>query len=523
MEQMEELDARFQEAFQYKGRWLALYQQLYQYVIPNRDAFNEKFNYNDNGKPLVDSIWDDTAVIASYQRANDLHGILLPKDRVWGKLKMDPHDFSVEDIKANKPELDEINDNIFYYINQSNLSRVVAASNLDLVGGTGALWIESHTDHEPLYFRSVPAVCVYVEYSTDDTIEDVWYQCKMSGRKILKTFNYNGKHKDKLEKNPNELFSVIYGQIKLSPTKYYIYAILQEDPLHPMWEKERGYKQIIVYRDRVRPGEAEGRGIALDMLPTIRDLNKLQMQHRKSFGFKALPPMFYDSNSYFNPKSMAQWSGVMIPRDPSMRLPLEAFQMPASPEVEPEIIRMQETIRKAFMVDPLGEIDSPVKSATEMSIREARSQRTSSTDISRLINELPAEVFVTSAKILNERNLLTRDKRESRINVGSKKVRFDYSSPLYDLQKQANLKNFINKGQVVQQLYGEGAVLAITNVEETDAFLTEMLNLPSKLYKSGEEIQKLMETMGEQAATAELPTPSTAAVPGLQAPPGVAI
>lgn len=80
-----QLYARFEESKRYKDRWLALYRDLYTYVIPDRDAFNIKFNYRDEGKPTGLMMWDNTALLSAYQRANDLHGLLLlPQDLTWG-------------------------------------------------------------------------------------------------------------------------------------------------------------------------------------------------------------------------------------------------------------------------------------------------------------------------------------------------------------------------------------------------------------------------------------------------------
>ena len=67
MEDLDALNARFWEARQYKDRWLALYKELYFYVIPDRDAFNVKFNYRDDGKPVTQQIWDNTAMLAAYK------------------------------------------------------------------------------------------------------------------------------------------------------------------------------------------------------------------------------------------------------------------------------------------------------------------------------------------------------------------------------------------------------------------------------------------------------------------------
>ena len=504
------LYARYEESKRYKERWFSLYKDLYTYVIPDRDAFNIKFNYRDEGKPTGLQMWDNAALLSAYQRANDLHGLLLPQDRVWGKLSLDPHLIKQNQISEQQPLLDEVNDRLFFYLNQSNLARMVASSNLDLVGGTAALWIESIDDHTPLYFRSIPAIALTIEYSTDDVLNTCWYQCRLSGRKIVEDFPQY-KNKNNLLDQPNELFTVIYGQVKLKENKFYLYAILEDDPLIPLWEAERDYNQIIIYRDRVRPGECEGRGIGIDLLPTIRDLNRIIEYSRKNLAFKANPPLFYDADKYFNPHLFRKWSGAMIARNPNGRNPLEALQMPKYPEVLEHIRDLRQIVRDGFQVDPIGEVNTPVKSATEVSIRENRAQRTSATDISRLINELPKQVFTISAKILAKRRLLAQDRSISGINPHL--LRFDFQSPLYDLQKQDDLSHFTMMAQILQQFGGEGAVLTATKMEEVLLFLADKLNLPAKLMKSKEEFAHFMQHMAQQIQQSQAPTPSTSASP----------
>lgn len=504
------LYARFNESKQYKDRWLALYKNLYYYVIPDRDAFNVKWNYRDDGKPVTVQIWDNTAMTAAYQRANDLHALLLPKDRVWGKLVLDPHMFEPAAIEQAQPVVDQVNERILFYLNQSNLARIVSSSNLDLVGGTGALWVESIDDNTPLYFRSIPAVALYIEYSTDDVLNTCWYQCKMTGRQVMETFpKYRGRGLATLMGSPDEIYIVLYGQIKLSEEKFYLYATLEIDPFTPCWETERGYNQIIIYRDRVRPGEADGRGIGIDMLPTIQDLNRIVMYDRQAQAFKANPPMFYDSDAYFNPYSVRQWAGAMIQRRAGGRNPLEALKMPVYPDVLAHIQDLRDVIRNAFQVDPLGEINTPVKSATEVSIRENRAQRTSATDISRLINELPKQIYEVSAKILAERRLLSKNRGIGAINT--KRFRFDFQSPLYDLQKQDDLNHFITNLQIKQQFFGQGAAMATVDLPTANIFLRDKLNLPASLFVSAQKLSQYIQLAGQQAQQAALPKPSTAA------------
>ena len=508
---MLELYERYGEAAQYKDRWLGLYQGLYNFVLPDRDAFNVKWNYQDDGKQTTVNIWDDTAVLAANQRANDIQSLLIPQDRVWGKFTLDPHLFSANEIEAVQPTLDESNSRIMFYMSQSNLSRAAYGSNQDLVGGTGVLWFESPSDDVPLYFRSVPAVSTYIEQSSDDVAETCWFKIKMIGYKVLSNFpKIPAKIKMVITENPGEVYSIMYGQVITGENRYYLYVTIPDiDPYAILWENERSYKQIIVFRDNVRPGESEGRGVGIDMLPTITDLNHLVRDDRKNKSFKADPPMFYDNSSMFNPWSVRGWSGAMIARSPNGRNPIEPLQMPVYPEVFESIRHLQDVVRKGFQVDQLGEVDSPVKSATEISIRENRAQRSSATNMSRIINEQPRQIFETVAKALAERRLLTKDRKIGTINV--KKLKFDFQSPLFDIQKQENINNLTNNLQIKQQFLGEGAALAGANTGELMTYINMNTNTPSKLWRTTGEVNRLMEALGKQQQTPQQPVPTTQA------------
>lgn len=526
VEDFVKLKERFDEARNYKDRWLALYKNLYLYVIPDRDAFNIKFNYRDDGIPLTQNVWDNTAVLAAYQRANDLHGLLLPQDRVWGKMTLDKNMYEPALIERSKPLMDEINERIFFFLNQSNLARVVSSSNLDLVGGTAAIWVESRDDRTPLYFRSIPAVALYIEYSTDDVINTCWYAMKQTGRQVMESFpDYRGPLLETLQALPNTTYTVNYGQIRLSDNRYYIYVVLDSDPYHPCYERISNYPQIIIYRDKVRPGEAEGRGVGLDMLPMIMDLNRIAMYRTKSMAFKAFPPLFYDADKYMNPYAIRQWAGAMIARNPQGRNPVQAMDMPHTPEVLETIRDFRDFIRVGFQVDPLGEITSPVRSATEVSVREARAQRTSATDISRLINELPRQVYEVASIILNERGLLVK-KRNEIPGFNPKLLKFVFQSPLTDLQNQADLNHFATNMQFKQQYMGEGAALMSLNMGEVNDFLTEKTNLPAKLFVDKATIQKYLAALADRTQNQQLPLPSpstTAAPAKFPEGPGVTI
>lgn len=519
----EKLNKRMQTAIDEKGRWLVSFQNLYRYVIPDRNAYNVRFNYKDEGLLTTQQIWDTTAMIAAYQRANDLHGLLLPQDRNWGSQVLNPQRYNQAMQDAFAPKLDNMNQTIQWNINQSNLARVVSGSLLDLNGGTAAMWVESPSNENPIQFRGIASITLYIEYCTDDVIYTCWCSLPMSARTILEKFpKYNGEKRSDLEANPDEVHVVFYGQVKQPNGNFLIYAVLETDPMYPLWETEKSYQQIIVFRDRVRPGEADGRGIGLDMLPTIVDLNRIVMYDRKSYAFKALPPFFVDPGSFFNPYTMGEYAGAQIVRDPtSNRNPIEAMIMPETPQVFETIQFLQQTIKDAFHVDPLGEVTLPKMSATEVAERQNEAQRTSATDISRLINELPKQVYEVTAKILNERKLLNVDRSlHQEIEDGS--LIFDYQSPLYELQNESDLQNFNQALQFTQQYWGEGAVMIAFDAGQSISYLRQRLKLPSNLCKSPPQINNAFIEMAkaaqQQQQSLPVPTTSPQAVNSLQQP-----
>ena len=510
--EMQEIHQRYSQAKDYKDRWLGLYQNLYNYVLPDRDAFNVKWNYTDVGKPTTEQIWDPTASLAADQRANDIQSLMIPKDRKWGSYAMDPHQHSENDIQALQPRVDSVNSRIEYYISNSNLSREAYGSCLDLVGGTGVLYVDSPSDNMPLRFRSIPAVSTYIEQTSSDIVETCWVENTMIGYKILQDYGktLTGKVKSAIMEDPSNVYSVLFNQILIKEGKYHIFVTIPElDYAHPIFEHETDYRQIIIFRDKVRPGESEGRGIGLDLLPVIVDLNQMVRDDRKNKALKADPLLFYDTNSMFNQWSLRKLSGAMIARQPGQRNPIEAMQMPVYPEVMEHEQILRDQIRKGFQVDPLGEVDGSIKSATEISIRENRAQRSSATDMARIINELPGQVFETSAKILAKRSLLSRERDINSINVNQ--LRFDFKSPLFNIQKQENIDNLVQNLQIKQQFLGEGASLATIDMGEVNQYLTENSNLPAKLFKDKETMNKLMQAMGEAAQQGALPTPTTQA------------
>ncbi len=131
--------------------------------------------------------------------------------------------------------------------------------------------------------------------------------------------------------------------------------------------------------------------------------------------------------------------------------------------------------------------------------------------MSRIINELPGQVFATCSQVLNERNLLSKSRKGGKFDINA--FQFDFRSPLFNLQKQENLDNLAQNLQLKQQFFGEGAALASVDMGRVNEYLTQNSNLPSDLFRSKDDMNKLMQGMAKANQQGQLPTPTTQASP----------
>ncbi len=510
-----QLRIKFKRAKARHQHWVAQLWEVYQYVLPFREGFNQLFEFfEDSGKFNQNEIYDPTAEMASVKRAVELRALLLPPYKRWGSIKTN------DNGSVDGRVLDSINDAIFNALNTSNLSQQSATSALDLSIGTAGLWIEYLNEERPLNFVSISSAQLIPEYHSSGQVEDAWFIEAKTKAEILENYPAAKRidFKD-TSKNEDSICYVVVGNIwEADEGKWRHVEFLSDHWEQPLTDTLRDYKQLIVFRDFVRPGEVHGRGLGMILLPQIKSLNRMVMQSLSAFEKRANPPLFKDPRFLINPNQINSWSGMIFSRPVGVQEPLMPLQMPEYPSVFEEIESMRQLIKDSFAVEPLGPVNLPPKTATEIAARQDEAQRFSQTDISRLVYELSSKVFMSSLMILGHAGLLPISYKQLRQEIKNKRVDFHYVSPLEQIQQSSDLSELVQGFEVIQQYYGEQAILAATDPVEVRQYLARCLNLPSKLFKSKQQLQQLFgKLMEQQAAQAPgqppLPQPSTAAQP----------
>src|SRR6185436_16591545 len=126
---------RYRQALARRRNWEPLWQESYEFALPQRNGFTVATP----GSRRMDRLYDGTALDASEQLAASLLGNLTPPWSQWFGLRPGP-DLSPAQAEALAPVLEKAGQTIQAHIDRSNFVVEIHQCYLDLiVGGTAAL------------------------------------------------------------------------------------------------------------------------------------------------------------------------------------------------------------------------------------------------------------------------------------------------------------------------------------------------------------------------------------------------
>ena len=128
---------RYQKAKAFREQWVPLFEECYEYALPQR----ESFYYEEHGQRRDDKIFDETAVVGVQEFASRLQSGIVPNFARWADL-MAGSEVPKDQREAIDNELDEVTEYVFEVLQNSNFSQEVHESFMDLAVGTGILCVE---------------------------------------------------------------------------------------------------------------------------------------------------------------------------------------------------------------------------------------------------------------------------------------------------------------------------------------------------------------------------------------------
>lgn len=515
----EKLFKRFSNAKKKRTNWKNTYKEALRYFCPQRDTFDSPVDGAE--RTNTDLVFDSTGQDALQKAVSTVQSNIVPPQKKFADLVLGPN---LEDKGGDlKAKLEKITKLFFTYLRNSNFDVQVAEMIEDWLVGTGNLLFLKGTVQEPFNFVAVPLDEVYLERGVDGSVGARFREWKVPNHLILETWpdaKLSTTLQGQIDAQPDGELCVIESSFK---DKVKI-KVLSKDKNGKAVSKEQemdGYrytvqdaktKEIIVDRRSkshpwlnpryaVSAGEVYGRGPVLTALADNKTLNKTKELILKN-GALAIAGMWtVVDDGIINLENIVMEPGAKIPVMANPGNPngpsIAPLRSGADFNVAQIILEdLKKAIKAILLVDPLGEIDAPVKSATEIAYRAQSIAKLLGSAYGRLQCELIAPLFKRGLFIMEELGIVDLND----FTVDGTNIAIQHVSPLAQAQDQEELSAMSRYAEIIAGFFGPQGLMMMTNPVEFGKELARLLNVPDKILPSAEQMDAIKQLFGQMVA-----------------------
>ncbi|MGZ9109349.1 MAG: portal protein [Micavibrio sp.] len=497
---LETLRRRYDSAKARRSQWESLWQDAYEYALPQRQGFG---GGSREGDSRMDRLYDGTALDAVEQLGASLLGNLMPPWTQWFGLKPGP-DLTPAESESLAPVLEKAARTIQAHFDRSNFIVEIHQCFLDLiVGGTAALYVE---EAEPgafsaFKFTAVPLHQIVLEEGGDGFLNGSFREIPLTLEQ-LQTRYPKAAIPDSLlrdgERDPQRRFTVLEGIIP-DQGRFLFTAMLADGPVL-LKQTSMTDSPVIAFRWLKSPGEIYGRSPVMKALPDIKTANKVVELILKNASIAVTGIWQADDDGVLNPANIELKPGSIIPKAVGSQ-GLKPLEMPGRFDISQLVLDdLRARIRHALLADKLVPITSRRMTATEVLERSAEMALLLGATYGRLQTELMTPLIQRAYAILRRRGEVPD------VNIDGRLVTLDYRSPLARAQGQRNVQNTLFWIESVQAM--GPAALAAVNLPQAARLLGDALGVPSDL---------ILNDLTTGAMNETLPYPETGERPGASA------
>lgn len=490
---------RIEAARANKTLWEDRLRETYKYFLPERNTI-DKYS---PGQKKDEHVYDATPIESLEDYATRMEGELVPPGRQWMKLEAGTDIDEKQEVEVDR-YLEEATDTLFSHINSSNFSSQIHESFLDLGISTGAIIVEEGDGIQSnLRFRSVSLSELILEKSRKGIAETVWRDITVNAADIKSMFPYatlTEEMERDIKEKPSAEYSFIEGVALNEDVESYTSMLLYPKGKAVLFEQELESSPWVVFRETTIPGEVYGRGRAMRCLPAAQTLNAMMRSYLESAELVSSPIYTAVDDGIINPTTIRLRPKTIVPVGSNDRSnpTLNPLPVAGAYEISKDIMEiLKDEIRRTMMSKPFGQIDqTPVRTATEMSIRNADLAKTSIGASGRIQAELLERLIKRCVYILKKAGKIAD------FRVDGREVAIKFTSPSSRQQDESDLATILRfveiMGGMPPEMYQK--VDAAIKTEDFPEMIADIMGIPAALKRDeGERAAKEQQQQQAQA------------------------
>jgi len=498
---IKELIEREAKAQARKDEWRSIYEDCYEYALPQRNLYSGYYEGGVAGKSKMSRIFDSTAIHATQRFANRLQAGLFPPYKQWCRLEPGSKIPQEDQVRAQEV-LDNYSDRLFETIRQTNFDLAMGEFLLDLAVGTGVMMITPGDETTPVRFNPIPQYLVSIEEGANGTVDNVYRQLKIKAEAVIREFpdaKMTVELTEAIERRPDQEIDLRDAVIFDQDTGRYHYHVFWPAKKQELLYKEMKSSPFVVSRYMKVAGEVYGRGPLVTAIADIKTLNKTLELVLKNASLSIAGVYTAADDGVLNPQNIKIQPGAVVavarnggPNGASLA-PLPRAGDFNTSQIVINDLRMN--IKKIMMDDTLPPDNMSARSATEISERTRELATNLGSAFGRLITETMLPIIARTLYVMDQQGLV-----DMPLKVNGAEVKVTPVSPLAQAQKLQEVNDVMQYMQIANSMGPQGQVSV--SVPKVLEFIAQRLGIDQNILNSPEEQEQMMMQM-QQAMMAE--------------------
>ena len=477
----DEILKRHQKALERKDQWRSIYEDAYEFCIPNRNLHDGQYEGGQPGGKKTARLFDSTAVHSTQRFAARIQAALFPPYRRW--MRLEPGEaVPQEQWMPIQETLDTYSDRFFTCLKNTSFDLAMGEFLLDLAVGTAVMLVQPSQDPDEIVrFECVPPYLVSFDAGPHGSISNVYRAIRVRPENIQRMYplaRLNRRIRESGENSPDIEIKLIEATVYDPRRGDYELHLIDPEEKEDLMMRRMDFSPWIVARYSRVAGEILGRGPIISALPSIRSLNKTMELLLKNASLNVAGVYLAQDDGVLNPHTVTIRPGAIIPvaraggpTGPSL-VPLQRAGDLQLTQIILTDLRTE--IKRILLDDTLPRDDMSARSATEIAERMRELSTNMGSAFGRLITEAMIPIVRRTMDVMAEIGMI-----EVPIKIDGQEVRVQPVAPLAQSQNLDDVRDVLNFLQIVDQLGPEGQIAV--NREAIVDFIAQRLGIPTSL------------------------------------------